>query len=353
MSELHPVEAAWRKFRNSADHALLKRSLELRQSYLGFIGLQHSPAEVALPVGVPFNLLALEEARARGELSSRTLSNRGTLKANTVHVWAAYRQSKTIYSIEPLLAECLARSPWPAETPAAALRLPSLCPVLAIPHDDRISHILAIPHPCDSSFNHVAATYDLLTGAETSGMLELRLSLLTVDGERWVPLSILHLARPTLSECVDAAAAEARIHGAPAWTAEAWRGELAGLALTILLYLAGEPDLVRIIHPGARPLKPKLERSDPERYRDLREPALHAAGKAFARAIERWELEHRADEGAATGRTLRPHMRRAHSHLYWTGAGRRQPRVRFLLPISVKGGRLYEELEQPTAIKVR
>jgi hypothetical protein len=34
--------------------------------------------------------------------------------------------SKTIYEIEPLLAECLRRSPWPAETPTAALRLPSL-----------------------------------------------------------------------------------------------------------------------------------------------------------------------------------------------------------------------------------
>ena len=35
-----------------------------------------------------------------------------------------------------------------------------------------------------------------------------------------------------------------------------------------------------------------------------------------------------------------PHMRRAHSHLYWTGVGRAVPRVPFLLPISVKGGRL-------------
>jgi hypothetical protein len=68
-------------------------------------------------------------------------------------------------------------------------------------------------------------------------------------------------------------------------------------------------------------------RTDPERYRDLKEPAVHVVGKTFARAIERWEIEHRGDEGVASGRTVRPHMRRAHSHLYWTGEGRQQLRV--------------------------
>jgi hypothetical protein len=48
-----------------------------------------------------------------------------------------------------------------------------------------------------------------------------------------------------------------------------------------------------------------------------------------------------------------PHMRRAHSHLYWTGEGRKETRVRFLLPISVRGGRLVEEPTQPVETKVR
>jgi hypothetical protein len=43
---------------------------------------------------------------------------------------------------------------------------------------------------------------------------------------------------------------------------------------------------------------------------------------------------------------------RAHSHLFWTGAGRAVPRVRFLLPISVKGGALVEEPEAPVVGKV-
>jgi hypothetical protein len=29
--------------------------------------------------------------------------------AHTIHVWAAYRQAKTIYEFEPALSECLRR----------------------------------------------------------------------------------------------------------------------------------------------------------------------------------------------------------------------------------------------------
>jgi len=87
---------------------------------------------------------------------------------------------------------------------------------------------------------------------------------------------------------------------------------------------------------------------DPERWKDLDEPATYSVGRDFARAIEWWEVEHRGDaRGDATGRLVRLHMRRAHSHLYWTGAGRAVPRVRFLLPLSVKGGALVEEPEAP------
>jgi hypothetical protein len=46
-------------------------------------------------------------------------------------------------------------------------------------------------------------------------------------------------------------------------------------------------------------------------------------------------------------------MRRAHSHLYWTGEGRTRPRVKFLLPISVRGGKLIDEPQHPTETRVR
>jgi hypothetical protein len=46
-------------------------------------------------------------------------------------------------------------------------------------------------------------------------------------------------------------------------------------------------------------------------------------------------------------------MRKAHSHLYWTGVGRQHPWVKFLLPISLRRGRLVEEPEVPIKTKVR
>lgn len=336
--DLHPIEAAWRRFRNSEHRELFSRARELRQSFLDFIGLKRPPAQIALPGAVAWNLVALREAQARGEQTGSIISIDGSLLVNTIHVWAAYRESKTVFQMDPYLAECLSRSPWPDATPTAALRLPSRCPVLSIPRGAETIHL--------------AAAYDLVTGAEASGALELRIS--QYEDNLWVPICILHLTRENLSACVEAAAAEARSHGGFDETARLWSNTTAGLALTMLLYLAGEADVVRIVHPGARPaVKSKLERRDPERFRDLREPTYYAVGKEFGRAIERWEIEHRGDPGEATGRAVRPHMRRAHSHLYWTGKGREIPRVRFLLPVSVRGGKLVEEPEQPSETKVR
>ena len=101
--------------------------------------------------------------------------------------------------------------------------------------------------------------------------------------------------------------AEVEPHGAPAGeAATVWRNKLAGLTLTMLLYLGGETDLLRIVHPGEKPLKTRTARTDPERYRDLAEPTVQSVGKAFTHAVERWEIEHRGDEGIAN---VPPHMR--------------------------------------------
>jgi hypothetical protein len=339
---------------------MLTRALELRQDYLDFIRLGRAPAEVILPGSVPFNLAVVDDARARGEETDSWISADGSVLINTIHVWAAYRETKTLYEIEPALAECLSRSPWPERTPMAALRLPSRCPVLSIPRGDNTIRI--------------AATYDLVTRAAESGALELRIS--QYEDDLWVPICILDMREADLGVCVEAAARDARFwakrfHDRPpgdldsSWLTpkqiadglhaeDLWKNTTAGLALTLLLYLGGDPDVVRVVHPGERPaVKPKLQRTDPERFKDIREPTTYAVGGIFARAVERWEFEHRNDPGIASGRSVRPHMRRAHSHLYWTGKGREIPRVRFLLPVSVRGSKLVEEPERPTETKVR
>jgi hypothetical protein len=199
---VHPVEAAWRKFRNSEHRGLLERSSRVRQSFLDSIGLKRCPPEVALPLGVPWNLAALAEAQNGGKPLGARLGASNSMLVNTIHVWAACREAKNIYEIEPTLAECLARSPWPEQTPTQALRLPSRYPVLVIPRPEG-----------DPSY--VAAVYDLLTGEEHSGALELRISEFMKEAQWWVPICVLHLNHERLAECLDAAAAEAERHGAP------------------------------------------------------------------------------------------------------------------------------------------
>jgi hypothetical protein len=72
--DLHPVEAARRRFRNRRRAELLRKSLEARQGYLRFIRIGRLPNEIGLPGAVAWNLAALEEAGARGKRTGSSIS---------------------------------------------------------------------------------------------------------------------------------------------------------------------------------------------------------------------------------------------------------------------------------------
>jgi hypothetical protein len=65
------------------------------------------------------------------------------------------------------------------------------------------------------------------------------------------------------------------------------------------------------------------------------------------------QREHHPDQGASTGCAMSLRMRSDGSYLCWTGNVREVPRVSFLLPVSVRGGKLVEEPEHQTATGVR
>lgn len=123
---VHPV-AAWRKFRHSEHRDLFERSFSLRQSFLDSIGLNRCPPEVALPLGVPWNLAVLAQAQKGDKLVGTRLGASNSMLVNTIHGWASYRQTKTIYEIEPPLAamsDALAMAGTnPDASPAAAVTL--------------------------------------------------------------------------------------------------------------------------------------------------------------------------------------------------------------------------------------
>jgi hypothetical protein len=118
---------------------------------------------------------------------------------------------------------------------------------------------------------------------------------------------------------------------------------IVGGALNTLLYILGENEIARTIHPGSKPSLPqgkpinKIQRLAV----DLAKPIeLEIGGQYAAKAIEHWgsdDGQGLPPEPQSTGHTVRPHIRSAHAHLYWTGQGKTIPVVKYLPPIAVKG----------------
>jgi hypothetical protein len=52
--------------------------------------------------------------------------------ANTIHVWASYRESKLICQVEASLTDCLEQTQWPDNAPIQVLQLPFPCIILEL-----------------------------------------------------------------------------------------------------------------------------------------------------------------------------------------------------------------------------
>ncbi|MBZ0170288.1 MAG: hypothetical protein K8F29_12710 [Kofleriaceae bacterium] len=334
-SSLSVSELAWRKVRHEITPTLQDAMRQL-PNYLSHLNLSRLPPQVVCPGSLLLNWLAVTRP-GLSDLEQIAM-------AEDLLVWAAYRDAKTVWRIEPCLLDALSDCPWPDETPMTAIRLPSRCPVLEWQGPE--GPIV------------VSACYDLLTGQEGTGKLELRLQWL--HEQRWLPLAILYNDAPTLSAALEQAQAVAldaarQVQGAPLDIEAPFRSDLARMALILLLYLSGEPDMVKTVHPGAKPHRDvRMRRKDPERWADIREPTVWDVGVEYRKALERWEIEQTREIAThASDRSVRPHMRRAHAHLYWTGPGRTEPRVRFVLPIAVKGKQVEEEAATPIIQSIR
>lgn len=109
--------------------------------------------------------------------------------------------------------------------------------------------------------------------------------------------------------------------------------------LSMLVYLCSEePDFVRtadVPRPRGR-----------GRYRSPNWSDQVQVGSYIGSVIRmgRTQRQAQSDGEPGTGSAKRPHMRRAHWHLYWTGEGRAVPKVKWVMPIFVHG----EGAEVPT-----
>jgi hypothetical protein len=105
----------------------------------------------------------------------------------------------------------------------------------------------------------------------------------------------------------------------------------------ILLYILGDKDIIAEVHPGINPKKRFLNHSQPIYGKT---PTVYKVGTKYRKLIERYELDGITDSYKSNGeseRTVRPHVRSAHFHSYWTGPGRTILTVKLLMSCLVNG----------------
>lgn len=232
---------------------------------------------------------------------------------------AAWRVTQGIWDFDRALLDALWTTPIEGQLPTELLyRLPEWSLYLCLPeHDD-------LPPNIRGAFVH-------LESDANSGRAELRLAL-DLDGPVGLadrlPSLPLHLDAATVDECLQRAADEAvRTYGAAAdFTTPGFPDALAairagfasqvGLArhlLSLVLYLCSqEPDLTRRPPPGPtlyRKLSPK----------PAQQPTLWPVGLRIGAALRAASTPSQASTSEPTGRAVRPHIRKAHWHCYWTG----------------------------------
>jgi hypothetical protein len=84
----------------------------------------------------------------------------------------------------------------------------------------------------------------------------------------------------------------------------------------------------------------------------LKTPAIdRIVGGKFIGALRLWKHKTDSCDSSLTGRTVRPHVRAGHFHLYWTGKGRTIPKVQFLHPCLVNADSVGDVEIQSTVIQ--
>lgn len=121
---------------------------------------------------------------------------------------------------------------------------------------------------------------------------------------------------------------------------EAFEVALWNTVLTLTFYLCSEePDLTGVVRGDPQEGKARHQGSRwyvPERSTTLQ------VGMRYAGAVRMWPQhlgQRAASDTSGLGTPRMPHVRRAHYHLYWSGPGRQEPRVRWLQPtlVNMKG----------------
>lgn len=229
----------------------------------------------------------------------------------------AWRMTQGIYRFDPALYPALTDTPLTGDLPAQVLhRLPEWCVYIETPDMQWRGQ------PLHGAFAHLE--YDVNVRRE-----ELRLVL---DGEAGLDPIPLHLGPWPLAEAV-----ERMLDTASAWGATVGISVDRGVSeqleavvppiINLLLYLCSDqPDLTRRGKPGtpANP-RPKKTRRKGWRLFPASGPLEWDAGVRLGAALRRaYQREETGQAPQETGRSVRPHVRRAHWHTILSGKRKRE-----------------------------
>lgn len=167
--------------------------------------------------------------------------------------------------------------------------------------------------------------------------------VLSKDGTRMVDMDMCHITIPMTADFTLDGLVEEVSRGGFRWApsmqgpvrsgnVEGYLKTMARLVVSHLLYACSRTSEIAEGRNDRPPVRREKGRPKPP------QPAkVHQVGYRTGARIEdsvRWVREQRAS-GAATGRTLPPHIRAAHPHLYRVGPGRKEVEIKFLDPIPV------------------
>jgi len=240
-----------------------------------------------------------------------------------------WRYSQGIYRFHPETLKALSKTSLDGEIPAEVLlRLPEWCVYIETPDLSCSGYNLF------GFFAHLE--WDVNTGRR-----ELRLVL---DTESELLPMPLHLGG-NIIDVVNKALIETHVQGTLAGATlpvpsqkvvTDLAAEIAPLVSLLLYLCADEPEIEDRRHPGYRPQRPQPTRvKGGWRLFPAQSPRTWLVGENIGRAIS--ASRENLGPGEETGRSVKPHLRRAHWHGFWSGPkkGDRQFRYKWLPPIPV------------------
>jgi hypothetical protein len=251
-----------------------------------------------------------------------------TALGSLLHALGLWRLSKGAYLFDPDLAREVARTSVGKLPIELLFHLPEPAPLVLLPE--------GLPAWPEIEGFHVVLEWDPGGRPGIGPHLELRFLAWVRGAQGHHPATlVLDLDAQDLEEAVRKTLArsirEARgLAAVFLWKArpllEREYGAVLSQALSLALYLCQEaPDLGGVV---PRPPVPLVRVKGGKKVFPPGEPLVLPTGWRWGRAIRLARERGEKEPSAPTGRRVAPHVRRAHWHLYWVGAGSRKDPTR-------------------------